>query len=127
MTNKMKLPAGHALLAAMSGEDADEQAATLWASLATLGRSLRDEHNPCFKFCGVMTFRDTAAAGDMLQRRHQDVNLAFRFIVSCLSELKKTVLPVVAGESGAGKTVASIRAGRGGTVIYPPRHQSLYV
>ena len=94
------------------------RATTLLASLMRLGRSLRDEKSDVFKFCGVMTFRDVEG-GDVLKQRHVDAEIIVpRPADNVLSHWKKSKLPIVAGESGAGKTVASIRAGREGTVIY---------
>ena len=115
---KMKLRPDHALRTLLMEKTGEAQATALLTSLTRLGRSLRDEKSDVFTFCDVMTFRD-AEGDDVVQQRHLDSKIIVtRRVDALLSELKTSQLPIVAGESGAGKTVASIRAGREGTVIY---------
>ena len=97
----------------------DQFAACLQSDVLSVGWSVLDHAaDRQHQFCGVSVLRDT----DRLTDRHIETDIVKRKVCNEIRKDMTKVLPIVAGESGSGKTVAAILAGGGrdgtGVVVY---------
>ena len=79
--------------------------------------------DPKLQFCGVSVLCvGQGSLSDRLTSRHIGVDVVWRTVCKDIRDDMNTMLPIVAGESGSGKTVAAILAGAGmdrkGVVVY---------
>ena len=113
-----------AICAERTGAQRDQFAARLQSDVLGGGLSVLDHAaDPKFQFCGVPVLSvGQGSLSDRLKSRHIGRDVVWRTVCKDICDDMNTVLPIVAGESGSGKTVAAILAGAGtdrkGVVVY---------